>query len=299
MVQANRKLTVVQRITQGELVMNKEEMVHNSTKTKIERYKWTLKDEPGEMRLLNKMILKVNLEYQRDLSESKVHALANAWSWVSCGVVIVGHRDGVYWVIDGQHRTVAARRRSDITTLPCLVFESAGVAEEARGFWHSNTGRRAPSSFDVYRARLAAKDPAAIFVNEVFARFGLTPTGTHATKAGQIKAVKWCLTQADKDKDVFVAILSLAAKVCDSIPIPEYMLLGFEHLYHRVSEEVWNKRITPRAMQAGSEELGAGAKRAAAYFGAGGRKVFGEGMLQVMNKGLRNRIELNQEDDDE
>ena len=110
-----------------------EEMIRGGNKTKIDRYKWTVKDETGEIRQLNKSVLKVDHEYQRNASERKVLALANSWSWVACGAIVVGQRDSTYWVIDGQHRVLAARRRADIEMLPCLIFQSDGVASEARG----------------------------------------------------------------------------------------------------------------------------------------------------------------------
>lgn len=91
---------------------------------KVQRYGWTMQDKQGEQRQINKNLLLVNDDYQRTASASKILEIASEWSWIGCGVIIVAKRDGSYWVIDGQHRVLAAKRRSDIKEMPCLVLMS-------------------------------------------------------------------------------------------------------------------------------------------------------------------------------
>ena len=87
--------------------------VHSvGNKDKIERYDWKLLDQPGELRMLNKKVLRVDEQYQREATEPKVKEIARAWSWLACGALLVAERDGVYFVFDGQHRALAALRRS-------------------------------------------------------------------------------------------------------------------------------------------------------------------------------------------
>ena len=94
---------------------------------KIKRYGWTVQDEPGDMRLLHKDKLQIHPAYQRDLVAQKVSEISAAWSWIALGALVVGERGGEFWVIDGQHRAAAAKRRSDTTHLPCVVFKTADV----------------------------------------------------------------------------------------------------------------------------------------------------------------------------
>lgn len=102
--------------------------------SKIDRYGWTVKDKPGEMKMLHKSVLKVHPSYQRHALKQKIASIASSWSWVAAGAIIVGERGGEYWVIDGQHRVLAAHNRADIDKLPCIIFVTDDVKQEARGF---------------------------------------------------------------------------------------------------------------------------------------------------------------------
>jgi hypothetical protein len=101
--------------------------MHQGT-DKVARYGWTVTDEPGVLRMLHKDHLLVPAEYQRDANEDKVRKIASEWSWLSFGAVIVGHRGGKYYTIDGQHRVLAAKRRSDVGEVPCVVFKTTTSA---------------------------------------------------------------------------------------------------------------------------------------------------------------------------
>ena len=93
---------------------------------KVQRYGWVTAHAQGRFEMINKRLLNVNTEiYQREASKTKVLELASNWSWIACGALIVADRDGVYWVADGQHRKLAADKRSDIKELPCMVFTVA------------------------------------------------------------------------------------------------------------------------------------------------------------------------------
>jgi len=78
----------------------------SKTLTKVDRYGWTIKDQPGFMKEINKSLLNVDMQYQRHANKSKVLTISSEWSWIACGVVVVAFRDGKYWVMDGQHRVI-------------------------------------------------------------------------------------------------------------------------------------------------------------------------------------------------
>ena len=114
--------------------MNTEEKVHNGNITKVERYNWKMQDSPGALRMVKKGDLQVDHTYQRNANEMKLIAIAKDWSWIACGAIVVADREGVLFVVDGQHRVLAARKRSDIAELPCLVFKTHEAKQEAKGF---------------------------------------------------------------------------------------------------------------------------------------------------------------------
>src|SRR4051812_44439221 len=101
--------------------------------SKVEKFGWIIVDKRGVAMDIPKCSLHVDKSYQRDaLGSSKILRIAREWSWIACGRLIVGIRpDGSYVVIDGQHRKLAADKRSDIADLPCEVFEVLGPSQEA------------------------------------------------------------------------------------------------------------------------------------------------------------------------
>lgn len=143
---------------------------------KVLKYGWEIVDSRGRFDWLPKAELRIDHEYQRNnVNNKRVLRLAQSWSWVACGVLVVGRRpDGTYWVMDGQHRKLAADKRSDISTLPCLVFEVTGKAQEAQGFLAVNTDRGPVPSLSKFNAQVMARDPQAVAVKAMVEADGYT-----------------------------------------------------------------------------------------------------------------------------
>lgn len=107
--------------------------------------------------------LKVDEEYQRTLSagasQSLIRRIAMHWDWGLCQPLFVARRgDGLLYVVDGQHRLEAARLRSDIWQLPCVVTSFATMADEAAAFVSLNQQRRPLTQLDLFKAGLAGGD---------------------------------------------------------------------------------------------------------------------------------------------
>lgn len=264
---------------------------------KTARYGWVTKDEPGSLQMLHKDVLQIHPAYQRDVLPEKVKAITAAWSWLSLGALVVGERGGEFWVIDGQHRALAAKRRSDITHLPCVVFKTADVKTEARGFLDLNTGRKPVTAVSKQKALVAAGDEVAAFVQQQCDELGIEIKST-ANHPGQIKCVAWCVRRAAEDKDVFRAVLSLGAKLCaaDGLPVQERMLEGLWMLNAKVGDGFADKRLVSRIVEKGARKLMAGGDRAAAAYINGGSMVRMRGMLDELNKGLQRKFTIRGEE---
>lgn len=138
--------------------------------------------------------LQVDDAYQRSIdnpgSQSMIRAIAKGWSWDLCQPLFVARRDdGSMYVVDGQHRLAAARLRSDITQLPCIISMTSGVNHEARLFSEFNRRRRPPSQLDLYFADLAAGDPVAADIDVALSAAGLSMskhTNAATFKPGQV-----------------------------------------------------------------------------------------------------------------
>ena len=260
---------------------------------KTERYSWVTKDTPGELKYIQKDLLRIHPAYQRDIIPSKVKEITALWSWVSAGVIIVGERGGEFWVIDGQHRVVSAKRRNDIIELPCIVFKTSSVQQEAGAFLDVNAGRKPISSLGKFKAMLAAGDSAAVIVHRVFEKYQITPKPT-PSGPGTIKSVAWSLRKAKEDAQKFETVVRLAAELSakDDMPIMEKLLDGLWYINENTTIGVLDARLKKRLNDVGAKTLLESANKAAAYFVRGGANVWAQGMMDAINKGLRVKFEL-------
>lgn len=260
---------------------------------KVSRYGWKTKDEQGRLMMVNKELLQVDPRYQRDALPQKVADITARWSWVACGALVVALRDGEYWVIDGQHRALAAKRRSDIEALPCVVFRTEDERQEARGFLDLNTGRKPVSSFAKQRAMAAAGDELAEFVQETCESLGLAirPTA-HAPM--QIQCVAWAMRRAASNREDFAQVLKLATEICaaDEMPVLERIAEGLWQLHTRCGDGLDDARLERRIREKGARLLLDAANRAAAFYAHGGGRVWAQGMLNEINKGLRSKFSM-------
>lgn len=260
---------------------------------KTARYGWVCKDQPGELRMLHKDVLQIHPAYQRAAVKQKISTITAAWSWVSLGALVVGERGGEYWVIDGQHRALAAKRRSDITQLPCVVFQTADVQTEARAFLDLNTGRKPVTAVAKHKAMVAAGDPIATFVQQQCELLGLQINATSSV-AGHIKSLAWCVMRATESKDSFARVLAMAAELSakDNIAVHHRLLEGLWLLHAKCGAGLDDKRLVARLRDKGGRALLDAANRASAYYAAGGGRVWAQGILSELNKGLQRKFTM-------
>jgi len=140
--------------------------------------------------------LQIDASYQRSLdgktSQSLIKDIAQHWNWDLCLPLVVARRGGGLYVVDGQHRLEAARRRGDISQLPCVVVESTGACDEAATFVHLNQRRRPLSRLDEFRAAVASGDTRAGVIYDALQSAGLTlatHTNSTAWKPGEVANV--------------------------------------------------------------------------------------------------------------
>jgi hypothetical protein len=257
--------------------------------SKVERYKWTTEDKKPRLEFVSKNLLTIDTSYQRQSVTAKVLKIASSWSWVACGCIIVGHRDGQYYVIDGQHRVSAAMRRADISELPCVVFETESTKEEAIGFLNSNTARKPITSIDKFHASITAGDEVALYVSSVFAELGIKIRKT-CSAGKEIKSLVWSLNEAARSKRNFYEVMRLAAEICANSPINEKLVSGMMQIHMTCECDLTDKRLRKRIVEIGVERLLAAANRAAAFYVRGGAKVYADGMLNEINKGLQKKF---------
>lgn len=261
--------------------------------TKVEQMRWTMKDGPGQFNMLSKFLLKVDPEYQRlHVSQSRINEIARAWSWVAYVCVAVAkRRDGSYWVIDGQHRVLAARKRHDIQELPCMVFEVDTIEDEANGFISVNTVRGAMSAVEKFRALKISRDPQALLAAELLSDFGYHATRS-ATGPGQIGCIAMLLNFIRQSPDVCRSVFGLVVDLVEGGPINDRLfgalfMLELHLAKHR--ESIFRAHNLNAIRELGADRLIVETRRASEYFGKGGARIWAQGLINILNKRRRTR----------
>lgn len=266
----------------------------NFGQDKMSRYNWSLADEPGEMMWIHKDALEVDMSYQREVkdTDAKVKRLAREWSWVACGALTVADRgDGRYFVIDGQHRARAALKISAVSKLPCVVFRTVGGQEEAAGFLRANKNRKPMAAIQAFKAMLKTGDKDAVFVQSLLDEHGLQlAAGGKSPHIFQAPGV--ILQIAARGHAHARRVMAAAFVACEGEQIHNEVLKGLAHIDASSDDTTILNRLTPRLRKLSREEILRGIANAKAFRGAGGDKVCSEGILNAVNKGLRNKIEI-------
>lgn len=138
--------------------------------------------------------LSLDAEYQRSTenhaSQRLIGSIAANFDWRLCTPLVVSRRaDSKLVVLDGQHRTLAARKRPDLPDLPCCVFTFDSIEDEAKMFIAMNRSRKAMNRLDDFHAALAAGDSDAHQIRQLVTDAGLTVarnTASAAWKPGEI-----------------------------------------------------------------------------------------------------------------
>lgn len=166
--------------------------------------------------------LRVDHRYQRQIigrtSEKNVLKIAIEFDWSKFAPVVVAEledTEGLFAIIDGQHRTTAAALRG-IRDVPCLIHK-ADLAAQANAFAAINGVVTAMSTMQLHHARVAAGHPAAVELHDVCVAAGVrilrNPLSFRAMKPGYTVAAGTLAQQlARYGSKTLVAALSCITK---------------------------------------------------------------------------------------
>ena len=245
-----------------------------------------ISDKQGVLGSLNKNVLVVDKAYQRNESPKLVKSIAKNWKWTAAGVITVNKRDGVYNVIDGQHRVLAAKEIANITHLPCIIHDGLTIEQEAETFLDVNVGRNNMSALDKFRAATVKGDDIAIYVNNQIEakKFMAMKSGTNS-----IQCVKVLCDYAKNNKVLFVQALDLATRVCKGHKLDRVIFDAIGHFY---TKGVVCDRMKQRILDLGYDAIYAAIRKANLQFGSRHRQNSARGLLEAVNKGLRQKFEV-------
>lgn len=257
---------------------------------KIERYHWTAVDAPGEMQWLPKEILRIDHNYQRQLVRDRILKMASEWSWIACGTIIVAARLSDYMVMDGQHRVEAAKTRSDIEMLPCIVFRVKSIESEASGFLSTNTLRKAMRAIDRFKALVITGDSSALAVQKLIEISGRQLSKN--TGPGALGCLSTLLLCQKKDGAALAKVWPVLVELCEGSALPQDVAAGMWWLQTRLPEgdSLASTRWRTRILSAGYDEVENAIAKAAAFYGSRNPAVCGTAIATLVNRGLRNKM---------
>ena len=150
--------------------------------------------------------------YQRPLLQKNwkhIVGIAAKFCWQRFSALVVAERgDGTYAIIDGQHRTHAAKL-CGIKQVPALVH-SMDLAEQASAFSSINGNVQAMTNFHVYRAALAAREKWAVDADELVRSAGCqlmtSNKSAQAKKPGELFCIKMIDTMIQQGESEVVAL---------------------------------------------------------------------------------------------
>lgn len=278
------------------------ELPSGATVDKTEMYGWRTLDEPGVLYEADKNDLNVDATYQRvAVSEHRVATIRSEWSWIACGTILVAERDDhSLWVIDGQHRVIAAGRRSDITTLPCLVFKSQGVEFEADAFYRANAIRGAVRPYDKLRALVAAGDSLARDTVHLMEEQGYKPT--HISGAAHtVNCVAAFMSAMKASPNAIKRVWPLTARLHNGIQIKKHVLDAMIYLGRFGTDDItapqWEKRVLKHGLHVINDAI----ERRRAMTERGGQKLAALATIDIINRGVPKKatMQINEALDEE
>src|SRR5512137_2323264 len=252
---------------------------------KVMRHNVTVRNAPGEFLKIPKTELEVDPAYQRNrINQRRVDTLTRFWDWIACGCLVVALRDDNKWfVVDGQHRKLAADQRDDIHELPCLVFETTNRREEAVSFLAINQGRVGVGSLDRYRAQLLSGDKTASAVEAM-----LRSTGHRAGETASARTVSCvqCLHNLCKEEQArFERLWPLLAELHPDSPMTDLVIKGLWIVDKWLGERsVTQPPYREKLLGIGGQGLHHEIRREMALIGQGGTRVFACAIAKYLNK---------------
>lgn len=115
-------------------------------------------------------------DYQRSIRTSWIKDKAQNFEAGLLGTITVSQRNGQYYIVDGQHRTILARKNG-MNELMALVYEGLKYEEEAELFYKLNTAINRATPLDAFNAKVEARDKDAVEIKNIVESVGFVVRG--------------------------------------------------------------------------------------------------------------------------
>lgn len=126
-------------------------------------------------------------DYQRQITETTVKKIVNNFDPRGLGHIMVSHRDGMYWVFDGQHR-LEAMKRLGAETIEAITYEGMDYKDEAKAWDYFNLKSSRAKRIDQANAELKRGETFALALDETVNECGLMIDYRNSKVKGSIQA---------------------------------------------------------------------------------------------------------------
>lgn len=128
-------------------------------------------------------LMAIDTAYQRETRQRVLTRLIAEFDIERCGILTVSERDGLYYVVDGQHRYLAARANG-IKELCCEIRRGLSPYQEAEIFARQNVNVTKLRPVDMYKAECFVNRPDSLYVtiNEGIAKYGFKVSSSTSVK---------------------------------------------------------------------------------------------------------------------
>jgi hypothetical protein len=238
--------------------------------------------------------------YQRDQgkpkTQRKIQRIVEEFDWKKFNSLLVSRRsfqDGKLFCVDGGGRLTAARQRSDIDKVPCMVFNASSLAEEAEIFVDiDDTGQRIDSRTR-FKAMRSYGHRDAILIERLVESSGRRIDSFNGPDT--VSCVGTLMSLARQQSTVLEKIWPVVTEIMDG---GQFYSTILEALFY-IERHILEGSLTEQQHRNKMKTLDVNAllkimRSEAVEIGKGGSRPWGIGLVKFLNKGARTRrrIEL-------
>lgn len=132
-------------------------------------------------------ILSIDTDYQRTTG-SKLKKLTEEWDEEQCDPLLVSYRDDKFFILDGQHRWIAAKA-NHVECLPCKIYTGLSKIDEARLFAKQDLCVTKLTPYDTYKANLVIGDIVDTAIRTVCHKHNIMVSKNRRAQPGHLNAI--------------------------------------------------------------------------------------------------------------
>lgn len=234
-----------------------------NNEVKQEAFGMQLEGLPYTFKRIPSTILHSGQKYQRAVSDKWVQDIVENFNRLAMPPIVVSWRDGKFWIVDGQHRTSAMKRRNgdkDVI-MPCYVVTGLTYEQEARLYRKLNFGVHRLGIADLVRSDVESDENIDVTtikqiltqngIEWVFSKGGVSTPNQVSASSSLLQAYHML------SLDDFTRMIRLIKKTWKGAPhsLGSYILLGMALFFEIYADEIDDKYFVEKFGKLSPEEI--------------------------------------------